>query len=285
VRTNLKVAVPAVTAVVLVAVASGLGAARDTSPSTSRRPQVAPGTYKLKAPLTSRQEVPRPKGAAAGSGQLTGALTVASATKTTLVWRLTFSRLTGPALAAHIHLGAGGKAGPIVVPLCGPCASGAHGTYIKRLPAAVLSAIVSGKTYVNVHTKLNPGGEIRGQVAATGTSGGGGGADPYAKIVVPETPALIAQGKALSDKYSCQACHTIDGTPLTGPTWKGLAGSKVKLTTGQTVDATDGYLIWSILQPDAQIVDGYSSGVMSTAIGNLPLSQAEAMVAYIKTLK
>lgn len=32
-------------------------------------------------------------------------------------WKLSFSKLTGPATAAHIHLGGMGKAGNVVVPL------------------------------------------------------------------------------------------------------------------------------------------------------------------------
>ena len=36
---------------------------------------------------------------------------------------------------------------------------------------------------------------------------------------------------------------------------------------------------------DAEIVQGYSSGIMSTAIGNIPLAQAKAIVAYIKSVK
>jgi hypothetical protein len=43
---------------------------------------------------------------------------------TTLNWK----KLTGPATAAHIHMAAKGKAGDVVVPLCGPCNSGATGT-------------------------------------------------------------------------------------------------------------------------------------------------------------
>jgi hypothetical protein len=51
------------------------------------------------------------------------------------------------------------------------------------------------------------------------------------------------------------------------------------------VKATDGYLINAIEQPDAEIVEGYSSGIMTTAIGNIPVSQAKAIVAYIKSVK
>lgn len=283
-KKSLKVAVPVAAVVVLASVASALAAVGHTSPSTPDGALAASGTYHLKATLTSKQEVPAAKGAASARGAFTGTLTV-SATATKLVWKLTFSHLTGIALASHIHLGATGKSGSIVVPLCGPCRSGASGTYVRKLPAAVLNAIVAGRTYVNVHTKANPAGEVRGQVAASGGGGGGGGGNPYGNIVVPTTPALVAQGKALSASLGCQACHTIDGTKLTGPTWKGLAGSKVKLTTGQTVVANDAYLMWSITSPDSQIVDGYSSGVMTTAIGNISDSQAKAIVAYIKTLK
>jgi CHRD domain len=112
---------------------------------------------KLSARLAARSETPRPKGASRASGLFTATLTGSS-----LSWRLAFSRLTGKALAAHIHLGRPGVAGPVVVPLCGPCASGVHGT--KKVTAKVRSALLSGGAYVNVHTARNPGGEIRGQV-------------------------------------------------------------------------------------------------------------------------
>ena len=81
-----------------------------------------------------------------------------------LVWRLTFSRLTGKAIAAHIHSGVRGKAGPVIVPLCTPCRTGARGRV--TVDASVLSALQSGRTYVNVHTTKNPAGEIRGQLGA-----------------------------------------------------------------------------------------------------------------------
>jgi len=249
---------------------------------------LAPGTYKLAATLSTRQTVPRAKGTTAAKGAFSGTLKVAG-TKSSLTWKLTFTRLTGPATAAHIHLAPAGKAGKVIVPLCAPCKSGAHGTKAVPLTAAV--AITAGKTYVNVHTKKNPAGETRGQIKATapagggGGGGGGGGANPYANVVVKQTPALIAQGKALSERFGCEGCHTLSGAASTGPTWKKLAGSNVKLATGETVKATDGYLILAIEQPDAEIVAGYSSGIMTAAVGNVTLAQSKALVAYIKSVK
>jgi CHRD domain len=112
----------------------------------------------LKATLNAGQEVPKQAvKAPGGSGTFTATLTGKK-----LVWRLVFRKLSGPAVAAHIHLGRPGKAGNVAVPLCGPCKSGASGK--ATLTSAQLKAILGGGTYVNVHTAKNPNGEIRGQV-------------------------------------------------------------------------------------------------------------------------
>lgn len=81
-------------------------------------------------------------------------------------------------VAAHIHCGAAGVNGPIGVTLFsdGPVTVNgtlAQGTIAEPDPGndcgwadleAVVEALESGDTYVNVHTVANPGGEIRGQV-------------------------------------------------------------------------------------------------------------------------
>ena len=280
-KSRLRVIVIAATTSVVVGIAAGFATAGDSGVSASRQAtKLTPGSYKINTTMNTKLEVPRPKGTTSGTGTFKATLKVVSATKASLTWKLSFAHLTGPALAAHVHLGAPGKAGKVVVPLCGPCRSGRGGT--KSVTAVAAAAMIAGKAYVNVHTKANPNGEIRGTVKAKAPSTSG---NPYANIAVALTPALIAQGKALSEKYGCEACHTLNGKELTGPTWKGLAGRNVRLTTGQVVRATDGYLINAIEQPDAEITEGYSSGIMSTAIGNIPLAQAKAIVAYIKSVK
>ena len=47
--------------------------------------------------------------------------------KARLTWKLTFAHLSGPGIAAHIHIGKVGKAGPVALALCGPCNSGQTG--------------------------------------------------------------------------------------------------------------------------------------------------------------
>jgi len=124
-------------------------------------PAAPSATIHLRAALNARQEVPKQvvKNPAA-TGTFTGTL---SGTK--LTWSLSFRKLTGPATAAHIHLGRPGKAGPVAVPLCGPCTSVARGS--ATLTAAQVKAVLGGGTYVNVHTAKNPAGEIRGPLLKT----------------------------------------------------------------------------------------------------------------------
>ncbi len=112
--------------------------------------------------LEARQEVPKPK-AAAGAGLFTANLRGSK-----LTWRMTFTKLTGPANGgAHIHIAPRGKANPKpAVALCGPCRAGQRGT--ATVTAAVVKAIRSGRAYVNVHIEKNPAGEIRGQLAIVG---------------------------------------------------------------------------------------------------------------------
>jgi len=111
------------------------------------------------AKLNSKQEVPSPRGEPIRAG---GSFT-ATLTGTTLRWKLTYSHLSGKGTAAHIHSGVKRKAGPVLVPLCGPCAATSAGT-VKKVSATVIKALNNGDTYVNVHTAKNPNGEIRGQI-------------------------------------------------------------------------------------------------------------------------
>ena len=123
---------------------------------------------------------------------------------------------------------------------------------------------------------------------ATGCGGGSGSSTPTAS---PRSTAAsggaAAQGAALYASKGCKSCHTIDGSAGAGPTWKGLAGSQVKLADGSTVTADDAYLTAAIEDPDAQIVDGYKPGVMSASIpkGSVSKADATALVGYIDSLK
>jgi hypothetical protein len=80
--------------------------------------------------------------------------------------------------ASHIHVGAAGTAGPVVIDFApqiigvsGPFQlSGSTKAFTARPAQGIRSmdemmiAIAAGNAYVNVHSQANPGGEIRGQL-------------------------------------------------------------------------------------------------------------------------
>jgi hypothetical protein len=68
------------------------------------------------------------------------------------------------ASAAHIHEGAKGKNGPVIIPLT---KSGDNTFTVPagtKLTDAQMESLKSGNLYVNVHSAANPGGEIRAQL-------------------------------------------------------------------------------------------------------------------------
>jgi hypothetical protein len=118
-----------------------------------------PSATSLQATLNVAQEVPKAKGApAAAGGTFSGTLS-----GTTFRWKLSFQGLSGKVTAVHIHTGAKGKAGGVLIALCGAgCQSPVSGAAL--VSSTVANALKSGRTYVNVHTAKNPNGEIRGQI-------------------------------------------------------------------------------------------------------------------------
>lgn len=111
----------------------------------------------------------------------------------------------------------------------------------------------------------------------------------------PSTPnasidsSPVTRGRALYQTDGCAGCHSLNGTRLTGPSWKGLAGSRVKLSSGKTITADDAYLAKHITEPNALTVQGYPADVMAQAIETLDLknrpADVRALVAFIDSLR
>ncbi|HUH86209.1 MAG TPA: CHRD domain-containing protein [Stellaceae bacterium] len=112
------------------------------------------------ASLTATQEVPP----TASSGTGTGTFTLDTATKK-LTWSVSYTGLSGPAAAAHIHGPAAPGVNAGVEVNLSP--SGAPANPIAgsaTLTDAQIADLEGGKDYINIHTAANKGGEIRGQI-------------------------------------------------------------------------------------------------------------------------
>lgn len=84
----------------------------------------------------------------------------------TVCWTIEVANIMLPATAAHIHVGAAGVAGDVVITLSPPDASGVAEDCAEGQDAATLQAIVDNPAgyYVNVHNEEFPDGAVRGQL-------------------------------------------------------------------------------------------------------------------------
>jgi len=126
------------------------------------RGQIAPVMFQ--AFLNGANERPNPVTNSVGTGSATFALV-----GNQLTFNISYRNLSSNAFAAHIH-GATNENGATGVMIdLGPYNGGAFGASGNMagsvtLTPAQLAALVDGLTYVNIHTDLNQGGEIRGQI-------------------------------------------------------------------------------------------------------------------------
>jgi hypothetical protein len=148
-------------------------------------PAVALAAEEFTADLTVEAEVPAPNvpGDYAGSGSASATI---SDDESEIEVHVTYENLTGDAVGAHIHYGAAGAAGGIIFPLDHTGGSPIHQTLTEadftpaeggpQTYAEALAAMRAGDTYVNVHTEMNPPGELRGQLRALVDTATGGDA-------------------------------------------------------------------------------------------------------------
>ena len=116
--------------------------------------------------LVGAEEVP--PNASTATGTITFTFDQSTSTST---WTETFSGLSAPATAAHVHSPAlPGSVAAVQVPFTGvPAAtsgsfSGSSTTIISRTAAQFANDLLTGMAYANIHDSSFPGGEIRGQL-------------------------------------------------------------------------------------------------------------------------
>jgi cytochrome c oxidase subunit 2 len=95
------------------------------------------------------------------------------------------------------------------------------------------------------------------------------------------------RGAKIAREQGCLGCHSADGSPLVGPTFKGLLGRKTAVATGgreRVLAADEAYIRRSILSPRADLVAGYPDA-MPPFEGVLKEAELSDLVEYLKGLQ
>jgi len=105
--------------------------------------------------------------------------------------------------------------------------------------------------------------------------------DAWAREGAGEALSLVEVGRKVAAAKGCLACHSVDGTPRVGTTFKGLWGREEKLASGGSVRVDENYLRESVLKPGAKVVAGFAN-----VMPPVPLEERElqGFIAYLQTL-
>lgn len=106
----------------------------------------------------------------------------------------------------------------------------------------------------------------------------------WRKVELPEGMTPEQWGKQLFAKYTCNSCHSIDGSRLVGPTFKGNWGSQRNIQGAGPLAMDENYFRESVYDPQAKIVEGYAPA-MPTFKGQIQDVELDALMAYVKSLK
>jgi hypothetical protein len=126
------------------------------NPGGEIRGQLVP--LHLTVPMSGASEVSPVATSATGTASLTFV-------GSEMFYTVTYSGLSSAATASHLHgPAASTNNAPVLIPFTTPTGTSGSISGSAVLTPTELSYLLSGQTYVNLHTTTNPGGEIRGQV-------------------------------------------------------------------------------------------------------------------------
>jgi cytochrome c oxidase subunit II len=108
------------------------------------------------------------------------------------------------------------------------------------------------------------------------------------KVAAADSDSPTATGKRIMQNIGCFACHSLDGSKLVGPSFKGIWGAEHTVVTGKEtrkIIVDEEYIKRSIYDPNADVVEGFMKGLMITYQGQLSDDDISNIIEYLKTVK
>ena len=180
-------------------------------------------------------------------------------------------------------------------PLVGPSYKDMFGRKVKVLEGGTLKEVITDEAYLKKAIEEPDVQVVEGYTP--------GMMAPYKDVLKPEEIDTIIDyfktgGKAAEDpsqkamsileSNGCTGCHSLDGSMLVGPSYKGMYGAKAKVLEGGTLKEIvkdEAYLKKAIFEPDTQVVEGFTPGMMAPYQGVLSDGDVDLLIEYFKSLK
>jgi cytochrome c oxidase subunit 2 len=99
--------------------------------------------------------------------------------------------------------------------------------------------------------------------------------------------AVPLPGLGIIRRNGCIACHSLDGSTIVGPSFKGIFGEETTVLANgdeQQITVNEAYIRESLMTPNAKIVKGFRSGLMQSYKGTVTEEDIQQIIEYIKTL-
>lgn len=105
------------------------------------------------------------------------------------------------------------------------------------------------------------------------------------KLSPHDTSTPKSEGEELYKTLGCSSCHSLDGSVIVGPSFKGIYGKTIEVITNKEqrkVLVDDEYIKASVRTPAKDVVKGFPKGVMPNFSGLVNEKQLNSIVEFIK---
>lgn len=106
-------------------------------------------------------------------------------------------------------------------------------------------------------------------------------------LVMPEGANLALMGRQIVESKGCIACHSLDGTSIIGPTFKGKFGETITVVTGgqeRELVYDEEYVRRSIFDPDYDLSLGFRAGQMFSYEGEITDQEVDLIIEFLRSL-
>lgn len=112
--------------------------------------------------------------------------------------------------------------------------------------------------------------------------------DEFKTFITPPLKEVPKTALDIFNENGCTSCHTLDGTPLVGPSFKDIFNKEVSVTTNgvkRVLKRDETYLRNAILEPNKDVVENFFPNMMPSFKGQIKDKDLDTVINYFKGIK